>query len=152
MQRSAGVGCEVSLVCVCQGKSNLANKFIFSDSVLDFACRNFFIRKSKGEMAKHIKHPSSFHGWKFPVTWHYKLNQLSDLPLSCAPCKRSANINSKPLWAINLCTIIVAPSLSSLRYLLEENKNFIVDRDIPSETITAWASSAVSNLWRLTSH
>lgn len=77
------------------------------------------------------------------------------LPLSCAPCKRSANINSKPLWAINLCTIIVAASLSSLRYLLEENKkirNFIVDRDIPSETITAWTSSAVSNLWRLTSH
>lgn len=84
----------VSLVCVCLGKSNLLNKFIFSDSALDFR-RLFFsteeIEKWNGETlflsshkkTQHIKQPnehsSSFHAWKFPVTWHYKLNQLYDL-------------------------------------------------------------------------
>lgn len=85
----------VSLVCVCLGKSNLLNKFIFSDSALDFRwlCRLFSteevekwnaeIRFLSSHKKQNIRHPneqsSSFHARKYPVTWHYKLNQLYDL-------------------------------------------------------------------------
>lgn len=87
---------KVSLLCVCQEENPiyLTNSYfpipfwIFSTAI--FLLLLLFKGSRKPKKAKRCgayklsqkvlsQTPSSFHAWKFPVTQHYKLNQLQDL-------------------------------------------------------------------------
>lgn len=135
----------IAAVCLPRGKSNLVNKFIFSDSVLNFLSRFSFnsaeVETEKGKTLHHIQTDSKAPDTRAHFTlenflshgiinWiNYKILPLWRFYLR----ERRTNINSKNPFEQSICWYIAAWSfllqvfITHTMSTLEINCSFIVD-------------------------